>query len=61
MLKVSESYVSDAGHGRARIGHDSVDMLSASAGDAIEINGKSRTVAKRPPPCPSDEGKGIII
>ena len=65
-LKILEAYSRDVGRGIARIDYDSMDLLNASTGDAIEIRGgeksKStrRTVAKCLPLYPSDEGKGII-
>jgi len=59
-LKVLEAYTRDVGRGVARIDYDSMDHLSASTGDVIEIKGKRRTVAKCLPLYPSDEGKGII-
>jgi transitional endoplasmic reticulum ATPase len=65
-LKILEAYTRDVGKGVARIDYDSMDSLSASTGDLVEIkgseNGKShrRTVAKCLPLYPSDEGKGII-
>jgi transitional endoplasmic reticulum ATPase len=60
-LKVLEAYTRDVGRGVARIDYDSMDSLSASTGDVIEIRGKDRrTVAKCLPLYPSDEGKGII-
>src|SRR6476659_7480513 len=59
-LKVLEAYTRDLGRGVARIDYDSMDSLSASTGDVIEIRGKRRTVAKCLPLYPSDEGKGII-
>ncbi len=65
-LKILEAYTRDVGRGVARIDYDSMDSLSASTGDLIEIRGgeknKShrRTVAKCLPLYPSDEGKGII-
>ena len=59
-LKVLESYTRDVGRGIARIDYDSMDSLSASTGDVIEIRGKRRTVAKCLPLYPSDEGKGIV-
>lgn len=59
-LKVLEAYTRDVGRGVARIDYDSMDTLSASTGDVIEIKGKRRTVAKCLPLYPSDEGKGII-
>src|SRR5438445_7477066 len=59
-LKVLEAYTRDVGRGVARIDYDSMDSLSASTGDVIEIKGKRRTVAKCLPLYPSDEGKGVI-
>ena len=59
-LKVLEAYTRDVGRGVARIDYDSMDNLSASTGDVIELKGKRRTVAKCLPLYPSDEGKGII-
>jgi P-type Cu+ transporter len=41
-LKVLEAYTRDAGRGVARIDYDSMDSLSASTGDVIEIKGKDR-------------------
>src|SRR5437773_7550997 len=59
-LKILEAYTRDVGRGVARIDYESMDSLSASTGDVIEIRGKRRTVAKCLPLYPSDEGKGII-
>src|ERR671936_2712905 len=59
-LKVLEAYTRDVVRGVALIDYDSMDSLSASTGDVIEIRGKRRTVAKCLPLYPSDEGKGII-
>ena len=59
-LKILEAYTRDVGRGVARIDYDSMDSLSASTGDVVEIGGKRRTVAKCLPLYPSDEGKGII-
>src|SRR6201993_1486228 len=59
-LKVLEAYTRVVGRGGPRIDYDSMDSLSASTGDVIEIKGKRRTVAKCLPLYPSDEGKGII-
>jgi len=58
--KILEAYTRDVGRGVARIDYDSMDSLSASTGDVIEIRGKRRTVAKCLPLYPSDEGKGIV-
>ena len=41
-LKVLEAYTRDVGRGVARIDYDSMDNLSASTGDVIEIKGKIR-------------------
>src|ERR671910_553292 len=54
-LKVLEAYTRDVGRGVARIDYDSMDSLTASTGDVIEIRGKRRTVAKCLPLYPSDE------
>ncbi len=60
-LKVLEAYTRDVGRGVARMDHNSMDTLGASAGDVIEIKGKKgRTVAKCLPLYPSDEDKEII-
>jgi len=45
-LKILEAYTRDVARGVARIGYDSMDSLSASTGDVVEIGGKRRTVAK---------------
>ncbi|HEX5518849.1 MAG TPA: hypothetical protein VFX18_00255, partial [Candidatus Nitrosocosmicus sp.] len=45
-LKVLEAYTRDVGRGVARIDYDSMDSLSASTGDVVEIKGKRKTVAK---------------
>ena len=45
-LKILEAYTRDVGRGVARIDYESMDTLSASTGDVIEIRGKRRTVAK---------------
>jgi transitional endoplasmic reticulum ATPase len=59
-LKVLEAYTREVGRGVARIDYESMDALSASTGDVVEIKGKRRTVAKCLPLYPSDEGKGIL-
>ena len=60
-LKVLEAYSSDIGRGVARIDHNSLDSLSLSEGDCIEIIDKDRTIeAKCLSLLPSDEGEGII-
>jgi len=59
-LKVLEAYTRDVGRGVARIDYETMDKLSVSTGDVIEIKGRRRTVAKCLPLYPSDEGRGII-
>ena len=60
-LKVLEAYTRDVGRGVCRIDYESMDSLTASTGDIIEVkSSKRRTVAKCLPLYPSDEGKGII-
>ncbi len=59
-LKVLEAYTRDVGRGIARIDYDTMDSLTVSTGDVVEIRGKRRTTAKCLPLYPSDEGKGII-
>jgi hypothetical protein len=39
-LKVLEAYTRDVGRGVARIDYDTMDSLTASTGDIIEIKGK---------------------
>src|SRR5918996_702813 len=60
-IKILEAYTRDVGRGTIRIDYNSMDSLSASTGDILEIKGDHcRTVAKCLPLYPSDEGKGII-
>jgi transitional endoplasmic reticulum ATPase len=59
-LKILEAYTRDVGRGVARLDYESMDSLSASTGDVVEIRGKRRTVAKCLPLYVSDEGKGIV-
>ena len=57
-LKVLEAYTRDVGRGVARIDYESMDALSASTGDVVEVKGKRRTVAKCLPLYPSDYRQG---
>ena len=59
-LRVSDSQYRDVGKGLARIGHGIMKLLGLSAGDIIEIEGKTKTAAKVWPGYPEDERKGII-
>ena len=56
-----EEYSSDVGRRVVRIDQNSLNSLSLSEGDSIEITDKDRTIeAKCLDLLPSDEGKGII-
>ena len=60
-LKVLEAYSTDVGRGVARIDQNSLNLLSLSEGDSVEIIGKDKTVeAKCLALLPYDEGRGII-
>ncbi len=59
-LRVSDSQYRDVGKGLARISHSLMAELDLTAGDIIEITGKTRTAAKVWPGYPEDERKGII-
>ncbi len=59
-LRVSDSQYRDVGKGLARIGHAVMKQFDLTAGDIIEIIGKTRTAAKVWPGYPEDEKKGII-
>ena len=60
-LKVLEAYSTDVGRGVARIDQNSLNLLSLSEGDSVEIIGKDKTVeAKCLALLPYDEGGGII-
>ena len=59
-LKILEAYTRDVGRGVARLDYESMDSLSTSTCDVVEIGGKRRTITKCLPLYPSDEGKGIV-
>lgn len=60
-LKVLEAYSTDIGRGVARIDQNSLNLLSLSEGDSVEIIGKDKRVeAKCLALLPYDEGGGII-
>lgn len=65
-LKILEAYSRDVGRGVARLDYESMESLSVSTGDIIELKGSEksrstrRTVAKCLPLYASDEGKGVI-
>lgn len=60
-LKVLEAYSSDIGRGVARIDQNSLNLLSLSEGDSVEIVGKDKKIqAKCLALLPYDEGGRII-
>ena len=60
-LKVLEAYSTDIGRGVARIDQNSLNLLSLSEGDSVEIIGNDKRVeAKCLVLLPYDEGGGII-
>ncbi len=60
-LKVLEGYSTDIGRGVARIDQNSLNLLSLSEGDSVEIIGSDRKIqAKCLALLPYDEGGGII-
>ncbi|MDG6964849.1 MAG: hypothetical protein JRN54_00100 [Nitrososphaerota archaeon] len=54
-----EAYTRDVGRGIARLDPKSIEELDLSAGEIIEIRGRSTTAAKCLPLYPSDWGHGI--
>lgn len=59
-FKVLEAYTRDIGRGVARIDEITMNTMSLTAGDIIEITGKQRTVAKCLSLYPADENKKIV-
>lgn len=60
ILIVDAAYARDMGRGIARIGEDDMNMIDATAGEIVEIQGKRKTVAVCLPLYSSDAGKKII-
>nr|MDQ3854041.1 hypothetical protein [Thermoproteota archaeon] len=60
-LKMLEEYSSDIGRRVARVDQNSLNSLSLSEGDSVEIIGKDKTTeAKCLALLPNDQGRGII-
>ncbi|MEM1508854.1 MAG: CDC48 family AAA ATPase [Thermofilaceae archaeon] len=59
-LKVGELRHNEAGRGRVRIDEDAMDKLSLTAGDAVEIEGRRKTVAVVWPGYAEDKGTWVI-
>ena len=59
-LKVGELRHNEAGRGRVRIDEDAMEKLGLTAGDAVEIEGRRKTVAIVWPGYSEDRGTGLI-
>ncbi|MEM4679594.1 MAG: CDC48 family AAA ATPase [Thermofilaceae archaeon] len=59
-LKVAELRHNEAGRGRVRIDEDAMEKLGLAPGDAVEIEGRRKTVALVWPGYAEDRGTGII-
>jgi len=60
LVAVQQAYDKDVGRAIARVDYKTMDYLTVSTGDIIEIRYIRRTVVKCLPLYPSDEGKGMI-
>jgi len=59
-LKVGELRHNEAGRGRVRIDEEAMEKLGLTAGDAVEIEGRRKTVAIVWPGYSEDRGTGLI-
>ncbi|MEM4568163.1 MAG: CDC48 family AAA ATPase [Thermofilaceae archaeon] len=59
-LKVAELRHNEAGRGRVRIDEEAMEKLGLAPGDAVEIEGRRKTVALVWPGYAEDRGTGII-
>jgi transitional endoplasmic reticulum ATPase len=59
-LRVGEAKPKDVGRGIARIDPQDLEKLGLQVGDAIQIEGKRKTVAKAMPAYAEDRGKSLI-
>ena len=59
-LKVGELRHNEAGRGRVRIDEEAMEQLGLTAGDAVEIEGRRKTVAIVWPGYSEDRGTGLI-
>ncbi len=58
-FRVAEARQRDIGKGRARVSSECFSDLGASAGDAVEVHGKQKTVATVWPAEPEDQSLNI--
>jgi len=59
-LRVADARQRDVGHGKVRIGNDTMQKLGITAGDFVEISGKKVTVAVAWPAYAEDQGEEIV-
>ena len=59
-LKVTDAKQRDVGHGKVRIDNETMQKLSITAGDFLEIRGKKVTTAIAWPAYNEDQSKGMI-
>lgn len=60
ILKVSEANPKDVGRAITRVDPKDMELIGASVGDIVSLEGKRTTVAKLMPAFPDDRGKKII-
>ncbi len=59
-LRVADAKQRDVGHGKVRIDNETMQKLSITAGDFIEVHGKRTTVAIAWPAYAEDQGQEIV-
>jgi transitional endoplasmic reticulum ATPase len=59
-LRVADARQRDVGHGKVRIGNETMQKLAITAGDFVEIHGKKMTVAVAWPAYAEDQGEEIV-
>src|SRR5436309_4072470 len=59
-LRVADANQRDVGHGKVRMDNETMQKLSITAGDFVEVHGKRSTVAVAWPAYAEDEGKEIV-
>src|SRR5881409_3362303 len=59
-LRVADANQRDVGHGKVRMDNETMQKLSITAGDFVEVHGKRSTVAVAWPAYAEDQGKEIV-
>jgi len=59
-LRVADARQRDVGHGKVRIDNETMQKLTITAGDFVEIHGKKMTVAVAWPAYAEDQGEEIV-